>query len=213
MKNHFYRSTGISLISGALLIIFTMLLHPLGGSIERIISIYNIITTAHSLAIVSLPIVLFGFYGLSVCLLDTYRFSLLSFIIIAFGLIAAMFAALFNGLVLPYFLHQYSDRLTETMDILKPISNFSFAINLPLDYIFIIACCLSIFIYSMIILAKRIFPRWIGYLGIAIALFAIIGFATAFVFTSLTGFRIFTFSIAFWILSSGVYLIKNKVKP
>ncbi|MCH2192711.1 hypothetical protein [Kordia sp.] len=213
MKNHFYRSTGISLISGALLIIFTMLLHPLGGSIERIISIYNIITTAHSLAIVSLPIVLFGFYGLSVCLLDTYRFSLLSFIIIAFGLIAAMFAALFNGLVLPYFLHQYSDRLTETMDILKPISNFSFAINLPLDYIFIIACCLSIFIYSMIILAKRIFPRWIGYLGIAIALFAIIGFVTAFVFTSLTGFRIFTFSIAFWILSSGVYLIKNKVKP
>ena len=213
MKNHFYRSTGISLISGALLIIFTMLLHPLGGSIERIISIYNIITTAHSLAIVSLPIVLFGFYGLSVCLLDTYRFSLLSFIIIAFGLIAAMFAALFNGLVLPYFLHQYSDRLTETMDRLKPISNFSFAINLPLDYIFIIACCLSIFIYSMIILAKRIFPRWIGYLGIAIALFAIIGFVTAFVFTSLTGFRIFTFSIAFWILSSGVYLIKNKVKP
>ena len=212
MEKHFYKSTGISLISGALLIIATMILHPSGGSIERIIQISKIITAAHALAIFSLPITAFGFYGLTIRLLDKWKLSILAFIIIFFGFIAAMFAALFNGLVLPNFLSQYSERLDSTMEILKPISNFSFAINMPLDYIFIVACCLAILIYSMIVLLEKTFPKWMGYLGIAIIIFAAIGGITGFVFTSLTGFRIFTFSIAAWILSSGFLLIKNHPK-
>ncbi|QLG44696.1 hypothetical protein [Costertonia aggregata] len=208
MEKHYFKSTGISLISGALLIILTMVLHPSGGSIEHIIKISKTITIAHSLAIFSLPILLFGFYGLTLRLMDKWKLSFLGFIIIAFGLIAAMFAALFNGLTLPYFLNRYADRLEQNIETLKPITNFSFAVNVPLDYIFIIACCLSILIYSLIILFEGKMPKWIGYLGIFITLFSIVGGLTDFVFTSLTGFRIFTFSIAAWVLSNGICLIK-----
>ncbi len=207
MDHSFYKSTGISLVSGALLIIVTMVLHPSGGNIQHIIKISETITIAHSLAICSLPIVLFGFYGLTMRILDRWKLSVLAFITISFGLIAVMFAALFNGLVLPYFLNQYADRLEENINVLKPITNFSFAINIPLDYIFIVACCMAILIYSIIIIIERKLPKWIGYLGIGITLFAIIGGLTGFVFTSLTGFRMFIFSIAFWILSSGSLLI------
>jgi small-conductance mechanosensitive channel len=119
-----------------------------------------------------------------------------------------MFAAVFNGLTLPYFLNQYSERLEENIEVLKPITNYSFAINIPLDYIFIIACCIAILIYSIIILLENKFPKWIGYLGAFIVLFSIVGGLTGFIFTSLTGFRVFTFSIAVWILSSGVLLYK-----
>ena len=209
MEHQFYRSTGISLATGATLIIITMVLHPSGGSLERIVAISNIIMGAHSLAIFSLPIVLFGFYGLTIKLLDKWRLSILAFIIIACGLIAAMFAALFNGLVLPYFLSQYSTELTEKAHLLTPISKFSFAINVPLDYIFIVACCLSIFVYSMIVLIEHKFPKWIGILGISITLFATIGALTDFMFTSLSGFRIFCFSIAAWILVNSLYMIKR----
>ncbi|MEM1122546.1 MAG: hypothetical protein AAGJ18_19035 [Bacteroidota bacterium] len=206
MEKHFYKSTGISLILGSLLIIATMILHPSGGSIKYIIKIAGIITGAHALAIFSLPFVTFGFYGLTFRLLDKWKLSVLAFIIITFGLIAAMFAALFNGLVLPRFLSRYSERLAENMEVLKPITNFSFAVNAPLDYIFIVACCLSILIYSLLILVEKQFPRWVGWLGIFITLLSIIGGLTGFMFISLTGFRIFTFSIATWILASGVYL-------
>ncbi|WP_149276632.1 hypothetical protein [Pareuzebyella sediminis] len=209
MEKHYFKSTGVSLISGALLIIVTMVLHPSGGSIEQIIRISKTITIAHSLAIFSLPILLFGFYGLTLRLMDKLKLSVLGFIVIAFGLIAAMFAALFNGLTLPYFLSQYADRLDENIEILKPITNFSFAVNVPLDYVFIIACCLAILIYSFIILFEGKMPKWIGYLGFFITLFSIVGGLTDFVFTSLAGFRIFTFSIAAWVLSSGAYLIKS----
>jgi hypothetical protein len=208
MEKHYFKSTGISLISGAFLIIATMVLHPSGGNIEHIIRISKTITIAHSLAIFSSPILLFGFYGLTLRLADKWKLSFLAFIIITFGLIAAMFAALFNGLTLPYFLSQYSRRLEENIEILKPITNFSFAVNVPLDYIFIVACCLSILIYSLIILFEGKMPKWIGYLGIFIALFSVVGGLTDFVFTSLTGFRVFTFSVAVWVLSSGTYLIK-----
>lgn len=167
---------------------------------------------AHALAIFSLPITLFGFYGLTLMLLDKWRLSVLAFMIMSFGLIAAMFAALFNGLALPYFLNQYADSLEENIEVLKPISNFSFAINIPLDYIFIIACCLSIFVYSTIGLTARKGSKWIGYLGILIIFFAVIGGVTGFVFTSLTGFRIFTFSIVAWILLSGGSLMTHKLQ-
>ncbi len=212
MQDHLYKSTGISLISGSLLIIATMVLHPSGGSMERIVNISSTIMSAHSLAIFSLPFVLFGFYGLSKGLSDKYQLSTLALMIMGFGLIAAMFAALFNGLTLPYFLGQYSESLEQNADVLRPIATFSFSVNKPLDYIFIVGCCLSIFLYSGLIVTENKLPKWIGYFGMVILILSVLGLITGFVFTSLTGFRIFTFTIAAWILASGVSLAKFKIK-
>lgn len=210
MDSHFHKSTGISLVSGSLLIIATMVLHPLGGSLEHIVQESQIITVTHALAIFSLPIVLFGFYGLTNRLMDSWKISQLAFFIMLFGLIAAMFAAVFNGLALPHFLGQYAGNIEEQRNVLSPIATFSFSINKPLDYIFIAGCCLSISIYSILIIRQGGFPKWIGYLGICIILFAITGAVTGFVFTSLTGFRVFTFSLAAWILATGISLTKSQ---
>jgi len=210
MDSYFHKSTEVSLVSGSLLIIATMVLHPSGGSLEHIVEDSVMITTAHALAIFSLPLVLFGFYGLTNRLMDSLRISQLAFFIMLFGLIAAMFAAVFNGLALPYFLGQYAGNIEEQRSVLGPIATFSFSINKPLDYIFIAGCCLSILIYSLLIIRQSKFPKWIGFLGISIILFAIIGAVTGFVFTSLTGFRIFTFSLAAWILATGISLTKSQ---
>ena len=76
-------------------------------------------------------------------------------------------------------------------------------------YVFIVSFCSAITIYSLIIITPKKLPKLIGYFGIAILTFAIIGATTNFVFTSLTGFRIFVFSIAGCILYSGISLIKS----
>lgn len=209
MEQHFYKSTGVSLISGALLLIATMVLHPSGGSMEHIIQISSTITITHSMAILCLPIILFGFYGLTNKLLEKWKASILAFIIMSFSLIAALFAALVNGLTLPYFLGQYANRIEEDAAVLSPIVNYSFALNKPLDYVFIVGCCLAILIYSALIIRSKKAPKWIGYLGVSIMVFALIGASTGFVFTSLTGFRLFTFSLAAWILSAGGWLVKS----
>lgn len=210
MEKQFYKSSGISLITGSLLIIATMGLHPTGGSIEYIIKITKSITATHSLAIFSLPLLFFGFYGLTNALLDKWKLAKLALIIMGFGLIAAMFAALINGLTLPYFLGKYENSIAENADMLKLIINYGFAINKPLDYIFIIATCLAITIYSLLIVSSNKLPKWIGYFGISLILFAIIGLLTGFVFSNLIGFQIFIFGIATWFLATGISLIKSK---
>ena len=210
MEKHFYKSSGISLITGSLLIIVTMGLHPAGGNIEYIIKITKSITTTHSLAIFSLPILLFGFYGLTEKLLDKWKLARLALIIMGFGLIAAMFAALINGLTLPYFLGKYENNIAENIDTLKLITNYGFAINKPLDYIFIAATCLAITIYSLLIINSNKLPKWIGYVGISLIIFAFIGLFAGFVFTSLIGFQLFIFGIATWFLATGISLIKSK---
>jgi hypothetical protein len=210
MKQQAYKSTGLSLIIGAILVIATMVMHPSGGSMERILSITKTITGTHALAIFCLPIILFGFYGLTHKLMDTRKIAVLAFLILVFGLIAAMFAALVNGLTVPYFLGQYADRLEENREVLTPILKYSFAINTPLDYIFIVACCLAILLYSISILMTRKLPVWLGYFGLLFGLFVTLGALTGFVFTSLTGFRIVTFSIAAWILCTGFFVMRSK---
>jgi hypothetical protein len=210
MGKHFHKSSGISLITGSLLIIATMGLHPTGGSIEYIIKITKSITATHSLAIFSLPILFFGFYGLTNALLDKWKLAKLALIIMEFGLIAAMFAALINGLTLPYFLGKYENNIAENSDMLKLIINYGFAINKPLDYIFIIATCLAITIYSLLIVSSDKLPKWIGFFGLSLIVFAIIGLLTGFVFSNLIGFQIFIFGIATWFLATGISLIKSK---
>lgn len=209
MESQAYKSTGISLITGSVLMILTMVLHPSGGSMEHIIKISKTITITHILAIFCLPMILFGFYGLTIKLMDAMRLSVLAFFMILFGCIAAMFAALFNGLTVPYFLGQYTDRLEENKEVLAPIIHYSFAINTPLDYIFIVAFCLAIALYSIVILRTSTSSKWIGYFGLLFIIFLCVGAITGFVFTSLTGFRIVVFSLAGWILSAGVLTIRS----
>jgi hypothetical protein len=210
MGKHFHKSSGISLITGSLLIIATMGLHPTGGSIEYIIKITKSITATHSLAIFSLPILFFGFYGLTNALLDKWKLAKLALIIMEFGLISAMFAALINGLTLPYFLGKYENNIAENSDMLKLIINYGFAINKPLDYIFIIATCLAITIYSLLIVSSDKLPKWIGFFGLSLIVFVLIGLLTGFVFSNLIGFQIFIFGIAIWFLATGISLIKTK---
>ena len=210
MNNKSHKSTGSAMVLGSLLITITMILHPSGGSILKIIETAQHITIVHALAIFSLPIILFGFYGLTIHLQDKWQLSKLAFIIISIGTIAAMFAALFNGLSLPYFLSKNFDNLKDHKETIELITSFSFAVNVALDYIFISACCLSILIYSVVIIIESIFSKWLGYFGIALFFTALAGSMSGFIFTSLFGFRIFTFSLALWIVFSGYLLMKKK---
>jgi len=210
MESNFHKSTGLALTMGSLLASITMVLHPTRGSIQHISSIATSLKSTH-LAIFCLPCILFGFYGLTHKLSDTWRISTLAFIIVAFGLFAVMLSAVFNGLVLPNFLTQYSENTAQHISMLKPIINYGFAINKAFDYLFITSFCLAISLYAIVIIITKKLSKWIGYFGILILIMAIIGATTNFVFTSLTGFRIVVFSIAAWILYAGLLLIRSNI--
>ena len=88
MKSSFEKNAGIALILGSIMMVVTMILHP-AGDLEDV----TLIISTHSLAILSIPITLLGFWGLTRYMGTNYFLPMVSFITMALGLFAAMCAA------------------------------------------------------------------------------------------------------------------------
>lgn len=203
--------TGWSLIIGSIMLVVTMVLHPSGGNIAQIMKIHNLAIITHALAILSLPVLVFGFYGLTTSLLTASRLSVLAFITICFALIGGMMAAALNGLVLPFFVDRYYQDYEQNEKVLTPIINYGLKINLAMDYILITGILISIAIYSFLIYKTKIKENlWLAYVGILLIPIVLVGILLDFNFTNVPGFRLFIFAIVTWIIGVGVKQINSK---
>lgn len=209
MNNQFFKMTGIAMILGAILMVITMVLHPTGGSIEHLFRIMTVNILAHSIGIASVPIMLLGFWGMSLRLEQDIFFSRSGLAVALTSLMAVMIAAALNGLVLPFFIQGYRDASAEVLESIRPILHFNFALNLAFDYIFIVGICLAILLWSIAIIHTRVFPKWLGFAGIALVSLALILLITGFNFADLVGFRIFIFGLVTWIILAGIFLWKS----
>ncbi len=206
----FKKHAGYALVIGSFFLIVTMALHPAGGSFEHLLKITKVIVVAHTIAILSVPIILFGFLGLHQSFNQARSLSTFAFIIMALGDIAVMNAAALNGLVLPMFINSYKDATPEVIEAIRPILKYNSTLNHAFDYIFIGATCLAILLWSVAILRTKNFPVWLAYFGILLNVGFLMGLLLDFNFVNLYGFRIFIFSLVGWIVAAGFLMIKSK---
>lgn len=209
MENRFERNCGISLIIAAVLMTITMAMHPAGGSIEHLLKISPVIIVTHSIALASLPFALLGFWGLTKRLNDGSVLPVGAFITMSMGMVAVLCAAAANGLILPIFINHYKDATPEMISSIKPILSYNSALNHAFDYIYMGAACGSVLIWSMLILQTARLPKWLGWLGVMLALTLIISTIIGFVFTNLTGFRIFILGFVVWTVCTALLLMKG----
>ncbi|MEJ7694404.1 DUF6796 family protein [Daejeonella sp.] len=166
IETGFIKTAGICLLIGALLATLAMTLHPNGGDIEYIVKIKSVLTFSHSVAIFCLPLIGFGFWGLSKILETKSKISTPAFFIFSFGLLAAMIAATINGLTLPNFASNFSANDNEISTI-KKIIDYGKFINIPMAIIFIVATSLSVGLWAFLITQTSKLPKWIGYFGLS----------------------------------------------
>lgn len=209
MNNSFEKRAGLALLIFTVLLILTMGLHPAGGSVEHLIRITRLIVITHAIAILSLPFGWIGFWGLTRRLGVDNFWSMLAFAMISLGLIAVMFAAATNGLVLPIFLQNYKDATPEVINSIRPVLRYSFAINSAFDYIYTVAFCLAILGWSITILCTGRLAKWLGWSGIVVAIAAAVIFGSGMAVHSLQGFRVFVTAIVIWVLMAGIALYKQ----
>ena len=188
--------------------IVTMILHPVGGDFEHLLRIITIGRVSHIIAIISIPLVAYGFLGLTQKLESSL--SNISFSFMLFGLIAVLFAGAVNGLILMDFVERYEGASEETIASLKPIFRLISSFNHAFDFIFIGAVCLSTGLWSLVILKKKTFPNLLGWLGIMITIAALVSLIAGFVFVDLHGFRIFIFGWVIWVVGIGWNLAKSR---
>ncbi len=210
MKNQLEKNAGISLIIGSVLGVITMVIHPVGGSIDHLISISTVIIASHTIALFSIPFLMFGFWGLSRRIGFDNSFSVLALVTASLGLIAVMIAAAVNGIVVPFFVDNLKGASPEKIQTAEMILSFGFSLNQAFDYIFVGGICQAFLLWSIAIVKGKVFPKWIAFLGIALGLGFLIVMISGFVFSNLQGFRIFFFPIVAWMVSAGILLQKVK---
>lgn len=210
MKHKEQSDAGLALIVGSLLMIATMVLHPVGGDFNHLLKIATVGIVSHSLAILAVPFVGYGFFGLSVRLKEASFLSNAGFSIMLFALVAAMIAAATNGLILTDLVRSYEGASAETIESLKPLFVFMRSFNHAFDYIFMGGVCLSMLFWSIAILKTKSMKSWVGYFGILLTATSFILFLSGFELLHLAGFRVFIFGNVAWILTVGFYLKNSK---
>lgn len=203
------KTAGISLLAGSILLTLTMVLHPSGGSPEHILQIRPIIMISHALAILSMPFMAFGLWGLSAALNDKAGITYLSFAVACFALVATMLAGTINGLALPIYLSRIPAEDLHSPGV-HAATDYGFSLNTALAYILVAGITLSMLLWSLLILFRqKAFPRWIGGLGIGLTLLGLTGALTGFNFIGVDGLRIFVLGLVSWIISAAIILIRR----
>ncbi|MES3016785.1 MAG: hypothetical protein V4721_03355 [Bacteroidota bacterium] len=206
MENQFKKSSGISLLIGGVLATITMALHPVGGSLAEIADRKGTFMITHSLALISIPFIAFGFWGLATALLTKSRISFLSFTISCFALVAVMAAGTLNGFVLPMFASNYSGSTLDA-SVVQAVRDYGWLLGSSMDYIFITGLSLSMVIWSGIMITTSKLSKLLGYYGLLIAVVTVFGFQMKFNFTTDFGFGIFIFTLVSWLIVAAILLI------
>lgn len=210
MEIQFRRASGFCLLTGSVLATLTMMLHPLGGDLAEIARTKNIFLFSHSIAILAIPFIAFGFWGLSTALITKGRWSFLAFSIVCFGLMAVILAGAFDGVVLPLFASRYWNSSLDE-NLLQVVRNYGKYINLCMDYIFITAITLSVSIWSAVIITSARLPKWLGYYGLLLVAVIITCLVFNLNLTSVFRFSLFIFGIVSWkVLASILMIISQK---
>jgi len=211
MKNQTYYYSGTALITGAAIMTITMVMHPTGGSLEHLRHISTMIIVTHSLAILSIPVTLFGFWGLTKKLSADNPWSMGAFITMCIGLFAVLLAAAVNGLALPLFISHYQETSPEMTNSLTLLLTYNSALNHAFDYIFIGGVCIAVSLWSVVVIKTSDFPKWVGYFGLFTCILVVSGFIAGFIFVNLTGFRVFIAGLVVWMVIVGVMLKKMEL--
>jgi hypothetical protein len=210
MNPDYRKAGGYALISGSVLLILTMGLHPAGGSFEHLKKITAVNVTAHSLAILSILFLLFGFWAFRKIFITETVLSTAAFITIATGLAAGLLAAAVNGLALPVFIGRYENPSPAELEIIRHILRYNFALNHAFDFILLGAACISLLLWSTLVLRTKLLNRWLAYYGIFLNVVFVSFLIYGFVFVDLHGFRVFVFGLVSWIVAAGYLLVKAK---
>lgn len=207
MKKQFELNNGSILIMGGILMIIPMLSHPHVDSIEALMKApgamfsKNIFT--HSVAMLSIPFVLFGFWRLTRLL--NSNLASLAFITASLGMFSVMCATTLDGLVTTLFINRIRSLAPEINQV-KLLMTYAGSMVQAFSIVYVFAICIAVFIWSVLIATSNILPKWVGYYGMAIVIGAMIAVVKGMVFVDFIGIKIFVLGLVSYILILGVCL-------
>lgn len=199
--------SGIALILGSIAMVVTMVLHPTGHDLFAGRIMLTIVV--HTLAIASIPVIIYGFLGFSQRVGFENQTVSFAFVLYSFGCVAVLSAGVINGLAAPSLVSRYFDADEATKQSIHLLVTYGGILNSAFAKVFMVATSTAMIFWSIAIFKKSKLARITAIIGIAFALFGIVGILSGHLRTSVHGFGLFIFGQAAWTVLIGVLMIRS----
>lgn len=202
---------GAALIGGSLGAVVTMLFHPTGHDLlaqpDEIARRNELLTVAvHSLALMSFPLLVFGFSGFSRRIGWERPLVSAAFIAYAVACVGGMCAAVINGLVAPTITRQILTADEAAQQFWRIVLTNNGLLNHGFTKVFVVASSCAVIFWSICLLKKARLAQLIGVIGIIIGLIGLAGLLSGHLRLDVHGFGLLIFGQSFWTILLGVFL-------
>ena len=200
---------GLALIVGTVAAIVTMAFHPTGfdahASVEAVAHEMSILVGVHTLALLSVPLLVFGFVGVTMRAGWHRPEALLAFIIYALSAVAIMFAGIADGLINAALIPEMTGAGDLKLQALKAALSYNFQFNQACAKVFVVGTSLAIILWSITLFRLGVLERIIGWF---ISLAALFGMLSGHVRMSAHGFGLIVLLQGVWAIALGVSMLR-----
>lgn len=206
---------GTALIIGALGMVITMIFHPTGSDLlhqnsEMARRGEMIAVATHSLALFSIPILFYGFWGLYRQIGKNSPLASAALVAYLFAAFAVMCSGIFSGLAAPNLTRQMLTADESTRQLLGELLHYNFLLNQAFTKVFVVGSSISVILWSILIFRKSKFAKITGIIGCIIAGISLLAIFGGHLKLDVHGFGLFAFGQSIWIILLGIFFIRSK---
>jgi hypothetical protein len=201
--------SGLGLIAGSVGMIITMSLHPTGHDLfvpGRIGAVALLTRATHGLALVSLPVVFLGAWGLARRLGWNERASVAALVLYGFGLVAVLNAAVASGLIAPEIGRRIVEGDTTTGEMWRMAFRYNGMVNQGFATVFVVASSMAILLWSAVMVRSGTLGRGVGIYGSILGPLTVLAVLSGHVRLDVHGFGAIVLGQAIWYVMVGALL-------
>jgi hypothetical protein len=203
---------GFALILGTAASIATMSFHPTGAnaltSPEMLTHEMRVLVAVHTLALLSIPVLVFGFAGVTYRLGWERLAASFAFVVYAFSAVAIMVAAIADGLINAALMPKMIGAPESELQILKAALVYNFQLNQACAKVFVVGSSLAFIFWSAALMRAGTFGRRVAAVGWFTGGIALLGLLSGHVRMSAHGFALIVFLQAVWVVLLAVWMLR-----
>lgn len=200
--------SGVALITGSVMMLVTMLLHPTGHEMfQDLHGVAPLGRAVHALALASVPMLVFGTLGLT-RRLGAGALATSALVTYAFASTAVLLAAVASGFLAPALMERILNSEGSERATLHALLQYNSIVNQAYARVFVVGSSAALVLWSLAVLQGRTLGRWSGGLGLVVGVLAFVAAVSGHLRLDVHGFGAVVLGQSIWLISVGAQMLR-----